>query len=200
MKHYKIFLMLALIVTLISSSVALSAPAQVNNTESEIQVESGIYTPSEEELMSPATINAVDAVMQGTGWERERSGKFRVWTRYGWGTKGKVKVAPSYERVHWAVPLITRADGTLMKVERAEFCAKSSNGALVRPVRLHLRSNYNLFGNVAVTWPNDNLYHCAWITFNPPVWKESLGISVKLYFGNTTDSIVLLKGWARTQP
>lgn len=200
MKHYKIVLMLVLTMILISSSIALGAPIQVKNNEAEVQVETGIYTPGEGEPLSAAAIGAVDSVMQGTGWVRQRAAKFKGWRPWGWGTTSKIKSAPSYEWVHLPVPLITRADGALMKISKAEFCARSTNGAQVKPVRLHLRSNYNLFGNVGIIWPNDTAIHCAWINFNPPVWKESLGISVQVYYGNTTDSLTLLKGWARTQP
>lgn len=52
-------------------------------------------------------------------------------------------------------------------------------------------------GQYAISWPANNNLNYFGHTFNPPVWKSSLGVSVYLHFANSTDTITLYKAWVR---
>lgn len=199
MKQYKLIFLLIMIVVLISSSVALGAPGDVQTDEPEQQEATYIYTPEVDDPQIPLSIGATDLVHQGTAWVAEKRYKFNLFRPYAWGTQTKTKAAGD-QWVHIAPPLMTRADGAWMYIEVVEFCAKSSNGAQTKPVGVHLRSNLNIFLNESISWPADNAYHCWTHVFNPPIWKESLGVSVLAHYANTTDKLTFFKSWVRVVP
>jgi hypothetical protein len=202
MKHTKIIFVLLVIVILISSSAALGAPAEVQESEDVEEISVFVYTPGVDdppELL--AITGAVDLVTQGTGWVQERKFKYSKWKHYGWGTLAQTYKTPRDEWVHLPVTYATRIDNTFpMKVEYVEFCAQSTNGTVTKPVTLHVRNQATLMGSKAIAWPADNAYHCAGMSFSPNKYGESLGISVKLHFENNADQITLYKGWVRLQP
>lgn len=115
---------------------------------------------------------------------------------YGWGTFVRAKAAGD-QWIHMAIPLITYLEGRPQKISRVEFCAKPSNGVSSRPIRIDIWANGGRFVAKAIAWPADNLYHCYYVPFDPPVWKEALGVSILLHFANTADTITMYKAWVR---
>lgn len=199
MKHYKIIFIFLIIVVFVSSSVAMGAPTQLQEVEPEVEVSGFVYTPGVDD---PPDIQAITGethlVTQGTAWVQERPKRFKRWKKMGWGTRAVYfgSLAPADEWVHLPVTMATYIDGTQLYVKHVEFCAQSTNGAVTKPTRLHVRANGNLLGDIPVSW-SDNNYHCAYIIFTPAQWAESVGISVKLHFANGTDQITLFKGWVK---
>jgi len=130
-------------------------------------------------------------------WRPQSPRHFTPFQVYGWGVETKRKTSGGNEWVHIAVPMITRLENRMQKIRKVEFCAKSTNGVQTKPIAIHLWSNKTRFKAQNIGWPADNKYHCVAVTFNPPVWKESLGISVLLHYANTTDRITLYKAWVQ---
>jgi hypothetical protein len=113
---------------------------------------------------------------------------------YSWGTGVKAKTAGN-QWVHIAIPYISYLDGTVLNLQHAEFCVKSTNGADTKPVKIEVWDNEVRNGSWPIFWPGDNSYHCIWIDYLTPGWFESVGISVQLHFANTIDKITLYKAW-----
>lgn len=188
-----------IIFILFTSSVALSAPAQLQEDQSESVVTGGVYTPGVDDPPELLAITGLsDFATQGTSWVSERPNRFRKWKVWGWGSQVAHwgSSTPADEWVHLPLTTATYIDGTKLYVSHVEFCAQSTNGALTKPTILHVRANEELIGNIPITW-SDNAYHCAYINFSPAKWAESVGISVRLHFANATDQITLYKGWVR---
>jgi hypothetical protein len=142
-----------------------------------------------------------DLVNYGTAWVPQSRNSFARFRPMGWGMEAKVKpVGVGDQWVHIPIPLTSVAEGSAVLIEYVEFCALSSNGAGTAPTAFHLWSDGGRFKTTTVTWPADNGRHCIGITVSPPVWKDSLGVSVSLHFANTTDQITLYKAWARVRP
>jgi hypothetical protein len=143
-----------------------------------------------------------DVVNYGTAWVPELRGKFALWRPYGWGTEARVKAAGvGTQWVHIPLPLLSYNEGSALYVSYVEFCAKSSNGAQTRPVKLDIWADTNdRFVSQVVTWAPNNSRQCVGATLSPAVWKASLGVSVQLNFANTTDTITLYKAWAHLVP
>ena len=145
-----------------------------------------------------------DLVGYGTSWVPQSRSKFSAWRPMGWGIEAKVKAAGVGDQwVHIPIPFMSVEEGTGMKVAYVEFCAQSSNGAATKPVRMHLRSEggaVGIFGDQAVVWAANNNRQCFGINLSPPVWKESLGVSVLVHFANTSDMITLYKAWVHLVP
>lgn len=154
-----------------------------------------------------AATGFVDTVSFGTGWvAQNRLAYGNHWIYYGWGVQADVKPAHagSYQWVHIPINLVSYNEGTALKVAYVEFCAQSSNGIAVRPTAFHLWETTavgktRFYENNAVAWPADNAWHCIGADV-PDTWRQSLGISVEIYFGNATDTITLGKAWAHLVP
>ena len=114
-------------------------------------------------------------------WRPEWPRHFSLFKVMGWGTVTRKRKTAGDEWVHIAGPLVTRLESRLQKIGEVVFCAKSSNGKATRPSRVDLWANRKRFVSQAIAWPADNKYHCVSVTFSPPVWKESLGVSVLLH-------------------
>ncbi len=141
-----------------------------------------------------------DFTTHGTAWVPEVRSYFKVFNPKGWGMATQAQAAGSYW-VHIPVPFPTRIAGSLMNIKYVQFCAKSTNGASTKPVRMDLyEANGNKFLSVAVSWWADNAYHCWGYTFGTPVFREDLGISLYLTYANATDAITLYKAWVRVAP
>lgn len=149
-----------------------------------------------------AATGFVDIVNYGTDWNPEVRSHFRLWKYLGWGTDTRLKAAraPGYEWVHIPITLVSYVEGSPMYIDKVEFCAKSSNGLLTKPTDIHLWSDAGRFYTGTVTWANNNNKQCWSVDLTPNVWKESLGVSVRLYFANSTDTITLMKAWAHLVP
>ena len=199
MNYYKILFILLLFGLLFNGIAAEnSVLAQTHPVIAEDQVV--VYTPNEGDGPVPSAITGnTDLVHQGTAWVAEKRAQFSIFKPYGWGTEAKVKAA-SDQWVHIAVPYISILDGTGLKLQYAEICGKSSNGAATKPTKIDLWVNALRIGSYAISWPADNAYHCAGVTFGTPTWRDSVGISVLLHFANTTDKITLNKAWVRLVP
>lgn len=150
-----------------------------------------------------AITGMTDVVAHGSAWVPQLRNRFSRWWPLGWGTE--VRSKPAFvgqdQWVHISIPLTARISDTPLRIERVEFCAKSTNGAQTRPVRLDLWSEY--YGQLysgTVNWAPNNNVQCPVAIFNPPVSAESLGASVLLHFANSTDVITLQKAWARVVP
>lgn len=154
-----------------------------------------------------AATGYVDTVSFGTDWVPELRGAFgNHWYYYGWGVVADVKPARAGtgQWVHIPINVLSFNEGSALKVSYVEFCAKSSNGAQVRPTHFHLwettaTGQTRFYENNSVAWPADNAWHCIGADV-PDTWRQSLGVSVRVYFGNETDTITLGKAWARLVP
>jgi len=142
-----------------------------------------------------------DLVNYGTAWVPQSRNSFARFRPMGWGMEAKVKpVGVGDQWVHIPIPFMSVGEGSPVLIEYVEFCAMSSNGAASAPTTFHLWSDGGRFKIGPVTWPADNDRHCIGVTLSPPVWEDSLGVSVSLHFANTTDQITLYKAWARVRP
>lgn len=118
-----------------------------------------------------------------------------------WGIEAKVKpVGVGDQWAHIPIPFMSVEEGSPVLIEYVEFCVMSSNGAASGPTAFYLWSDGGRLRIVPVIWPADNLRHCMGVTLSPPVWEDSLGVSVSLHFANTTDQITPYKAWARVRP
>ena len=149
---------------------------------------------------SRAMTGKMDVVSPGTAWVVQRPGK--VVQRYNsWGLKVRHKTG-GYVGEWFFMPLTlpTVVDGTPMRISLVEFCAKTTNPQGVRPTLLRLNEDASMFEYSAILWPNKKTKHCHSVGFNPPVWKQTLGLSVRVQFWNNTDSITFFKAWVRVVP
>jgi hypothetical protein len=139
-----------------------------------------------------------DIAIHGTAWRPEQQANFSMWSPRGWGTEVKAKAA-GWKWVHAPVASLPVINGIAQNLVYVEFCAASSNGASTKPTRMDV---YDLDVKIlqqALSWWSDNALHCTGKNFTP-AWHQELGISVLLYFANTSDMITLYKAWARYQP
>lgn len=176
--------------TLVLLLVAGSAPILATADE----------TAAPADVESRATVGATHFVAHGTGWVPERRAKFSTWLYRGWGTEIKVKAATvgQDQWVHIPIPITTYMDGTWLEISSVEFCARSSNGAQTKPVMVDLWSDTR-FKRQSITWAANNNKQCVSIPVGP-TWEESLGVSVLLDFGSSSDTITLYKAWAVLEP
>lgn len=129
---------------------------------------------------------------QGTTWVAERRGKFALWRPVGWGTEARVKPGGVGDQwVHIQVPGAPFIDGYMTGVYSVQFCARSSNGAQTKPIKIDLWNGSTRFYSAPVNWWADNAEHCWEVKLNPAKWTVTVGISVLLHFANTTDQITL---------
>lgn len=183
-----------------STSLSLSAPptpqTAANADAQEALTTSEVLAGIDgEEEAGPESPGRTDVALHGTAWRPEWPRHFSLFKVMGWGTETKSKTANNNEWVHIAVPMITRLESRLQKIGRVELCARSTNGAATGPIRVDLWGGKKRFVSQVIAWPADNKYHCFWVSLNPPVWKEDLGISVLLHYANTSDKIILYKAW-----
>lgn len=156
-----------------------------------------------------AATGFVDTVSFSTAWVPELKGAFgNKWKTYGWGVEASVKPAraPGYQWVHIPITYLTYNEGSPLYIDLVQFCARSSNGAATKPTEIHLWEAHSgaigatRFHTQAITWAANNNTQCITADLTPNVWKQSLGISVRLYFANATDTITLGKAWAHLVP
>jgi hypothetical protein len=99
------------------------------------------------------------------------------------------------------VPFPARIADDLAYIHYVEFCARSTNGAVTKPIRMDLWARpVGRFSSTNIAWPGDNVQHCLGKTLSPAEWHEDLGISLLLQFGNAKDKIILDKAWVRVAP
>jgi hypothetical protein len=163
-----------------------------------VEVKTFVFAHGEEPSPKTASLAAIpwtDISVHGTMWTPELRSKFSLFRPYGWGTATKVKAAGD-QWVHIPIPYVTYLEDVAQKIRYVEFCAQSSAGSRTKPTALHLWAGSKRFYAGAISWPADNAYHCAGVSFSPGVWKEDLGVSVSLHYANAVDSITLYKAWA----
>jgi hypothetical protein len=150
----------------------------------------------------------IDTVTYGTAWLPELKGAFgNRWKTYGWGVVARVRAAraPTDQWVHIPITLLSYAEGTGMKVDLVQFCMKSSNWAQVYPITVDLweptssGTGATRFYTGTPAWANNNNMQCMTVDIAND-WKEGLGLSVKIHFGNASDTMTLGKAWARLVP
>ncbi len=146
---------------------------------------------------SPAPVNSSDIAMHGTAWVPQARGQFAMWKTYGWGIQVKAK-APSNTWVHIPITYPTYLVDIGQKLYYAEFCAKSTHGAVTKPIQMDVWGGQVRQYTGSVAWPADNAYHCMGTSFS--AWYEDAGISVLLHFADNIDSITLYKAWIQVGP
>lgn len=199
MNYYKILFIL-LLIGLLFNGMTAEKPVLAQTDTTAVTEQVVVYTPGEGDDPVPSAITGyTDLVHQGTAWVAEKRYQLSLFKPYGWGTEVKAKAAGD-QWVHIAVPYISILDGTAIKLQYAEVCGTSSNGAATKPTKIDLWRNTLRIGSYTIAWPADNAYHCAGVTLAVPDWKDSVGISVLLHFANTTDKITLAKAWVRLVP
>ena len=128
----------------------------------------------------------------GSAWVPQVRGKFALWRPYGWGTATRVTLAGVGDQwVHIQVPAASFFDESLTTLWSAQFCARSSNGARTKPIQIDIWNGTSRIYSAPIAWNGDNLDHCWEVGFTPPLWAETVGISVLLRFANSTDQITL---------
>jgi hypothetical protein len=137
----------------------------------------------------------IDLALPGTAWVAEKPWRTSI-RPFGWGTRLKHKKGGS-EWFHMPLALPTYVDSVARKISKVEFCAKSNEPTVVKPIKIDLWENNSRFHSSTISWPNKTSMHCHSIGFNPPVWKQSVGMSVLIQFGNTTGSVTMYKAWVR---
>jgi hypothetical protein len=147
---------------------------------------------------SPGALPWTDIAVHGTNWVAETRYQLSMFKPWGWGTAAKAKAAGD-QWVHISVPYITYLEDKAQMIRYVEFCAKSTNGAASKPTDFHLWAHNTRFYTGTITWPANNNINCHGVTFNPGVWKQDLGISVRLHFANNSDAITLYKAWVQTE-
>ncbi|MBI4672122.1 MAG: hypothetical protein HY741_10710 [Chloroflexi bacterium] len=189
----KILYMTALLAALLVIVMTSSPPGGTAALAAENPSNTNLaYSP----LLEPANPGETHIVMQGTMWQPEVRKGFGTWRPFAWGVQAKRKATGYQDQwVHIGVPLMTYHEGIARKIKSVEFCAKSSNGAVTKPIWMDLYDNDVSIGQYAISWPADNAYHCFSKTFSPATWRSSLGVSVMLRFPNATDTITLYKAW-----
>lgn len=150
-----------------------------------------------ENALAPAGI--YDFTTHGTAWVPQLRSKFSMFKPVGWGVEMKVKAA-GWQWVHIPISYPSRMANDFVKIQYVEFCAQSSNGSATKPVAMDLWDYAGRFLTLSVFWAPNNDKQCVGYTFNPPVARQDLGISVKIKFANATDKITMYKAWVRVAP
>ena len=149
------------------------------------------------DLAAPAGV--YDFTTHGTAWVPQLRGQFSLFKPLGLGMQTRAKVAGN-KWVHIPVPYPSRIANDGVSIKYVEFCAQSTNGAATKPVRMDLWDYSGRFYSINISLPATNGKHCFGHEFNPPIWKQDLGVSVLLSFANSTDKINLFKAWVRVTP
>lgn len=146
-------------------------------------------------LLAPEA-NTSDIAVHGTAWVVQTPKQLSQKTPLGWGLVAKKKV-PGNAWFHISIPYVTYLEDRAQKISQVTFCAKSTNGAAVYANQIDLwEENANRFLTQAISYPPDQDLHCFTV-YPGNVWTHDLGISVQVVFKNTTDTITLMKAWAR---
>ncbi len=197
----KLMVVMVLLLALPFGLFFATSGVEANQVQSDEVVVTPILRDFDDGQPFPEEIGALpwtDFAVHGTAWVRENAGQFSMFKPYGWGTAAKVK-ASGYQWVHIAIPYTTYLEDVAQKVRYVEFCAVSTNGAATKPVKMDVWANTVKISSTPISWPADNARHCFGVTYSPGVWYQDLGVSVQLYFANTTDKITLYKAWLQTE-
>lgn len=162
-----------------------------------------IIAGADDEATESRALAMTDLVAYGTAWVPEIRPAFQNWKPYGWGLRAKIRPthAGTYQWVHIPIPYIPRGDGAWSYFDLAQVCISSSAPAQTRPTDIHLWSDSGRFYTGAVTgWNTSSTGHQCLTVDIGNVWKESLGISVRIYFASADHQITLYKAWARIVP
>jgi hypothetical protein len=146
-----------------------------------------------------APAGAYDFVEHGTNWEPGVDWWFASIIHYGWGTKFRATAAGTNE-VHISIPITTRMANTLLRLQYVEFCLYTDNAVNSKPVTWKLWEYPKKNFSVPFTWDSTKNQQCLGYTFSNPVFRQDLGFSVQLQFGNNFEEITLYKAWARFIP
>ncbi len=150
-----------------------------------------------EASISPAAISS-DIAVHGTAWVPQKASNFSLWQPLGWGTAARAKYATDLW-VHIPLNYPTYINGVAQRLLYVEFCAASSNSAISKPKSMDVWSNITKISTQTITWTaGNNVKQCVGQIFSK--WYEDVGISVLLHYGNTTDTITLLKAWVHVGP
>jgi len=160
---------------------------------------SGATTTEPEPAEAPEAIGSfVHATNHGTAWVAERKWKFSTFAPIAWGMRSSAKAATT-EWVHIPIPIPTYIDGTQLKVNYVQFCARSTNPTQTKPITIDLFADNVRVHSSAITWPDKVTKHCHGISF-PARWMETLGLSVRVAYADASDWVVFHKAWAQLVP
>jgi hypothetical protein len=148
-------------------------------------------------IMAVTGINHM--AVQGTAWVPERPKNFDLFKHWAWGTRTRAKKA-TQEWVHIAIPTPTYIDGTQLKVNFVQFCAKAWKPLKSAPVAVHIWANNVRVHAETITWPNSTAVECHDVSFSPAVWMESVGVSVLVKYANAKNKVELNKAWIQLVP
>lgn len=141
--------------------------------------------------------NNTDVPVQGTAWVAQKRGRFR-WIPKGWGTEVKRKrVGSDWFHIH--IPVLSAEDGSYQYVTYIEFCYKTSNTATYVN-RMDIWNDDTFVASKNLSAPANTAHHCYGYTFSTKKWFESVGLSIRGTFANTSHKITLYKAWARYVP
>jgi hypothetical protein len=161
---------------------------------------SSIQAAPEPTVQAAAPAGDYDFTQYGTAWIPEIRAQYGWIAPRGWGLQAKAKTT-GYKWMHIPIPYPTVIASSAMKIKYVEFCLQSNNGASTYPVHVdYYADTGSVWYHQNISWPADNNEHCIGYTPAVPVWQQSLGISLQLYFPNTTDMITLYKAWVRVTP
>ncbi len=155
----------------------------------------------DEAVSARAMTGAFDLVTHGTAWVPQTRARFSKFMPVGWGMITQVKAAGvGNQWVHMPLSYPSYIEGAAPKLAYVEFCAQSSNGVATKPIAMDIWDGGTSISHDVIAWAPDNAYHCFGHNYAAPAWHADLGISVLLYFANTTDTITLYKAWAHVVP
>lgn len=197
----KLLIIIVLLLALPIGVFYTTSGAEANQVQNDEVVVTPILRDYDDDKPFPEELGATpwtDFAVHGTAWIRELPAQFSSFQAKGWGTVAKVKAA-GYQWVHIPIPYATYLEDVAQKVRYVEFCAQSSNGAATKPVKLDIWAHNVRISSTSISWPADNAIHCFGVNYSPGVWKQDIGVSVSLYFANTTDKITLYKAWLQTE-
>ena len=162
----------------------------------------GVSSAESDEVAPEAALDITGqthVAVQGTDWVAERPGRFRTWKPYAWGVETRAKEA-TQQWVHIPIPTLTYVDGTPLKVMHLEFCARTSAPNKSKPVAIHIWANQSRVYTESISWPSTRSEHCHKVDFSPPVWMESVGVSVLVKYANRRNKVTLTKAWISLVP
>jgi hypothetical protein len=162
----------------------------------------GVSSAENDPVVTGATLDIAGqthVAVQGTDWVAERPQKFRRWKAFAWGVETRAKEA-TQEWVHIPIPTLTFVDSTALKVMHLEFCAKTSAPKRSKPIAIHIWANQKRVYTETIVWPVTQSEYCHKVDFSPPIWMESVGVSVLVNYANRRNKVTLTKAWISLVP
>lgn len=131
-------------------------------------------------------------------WVAQDRNHFKYFKPLGWGVamQRKPKFGPGDDWVHIAVPIPSWLNSTPLKVNLVYFCGRSSNGASTYPKYVDLWAEDQRFFTGGITWGANSSRQCI-PAYPASAIRYSVGISVLIHFGSTSDEFTMEEAWAK---